>query len=69
MSKTQVLAIVGSLLIGTVVCAGILAVTLGPASTKFWPALGTNMVIVAIVTALTQKARRGDDGRADKFRQ
>ena len=58
MSKTQVLAILGSLLIGAFVCAGILALTLGTTSSMFWPALGATMTTVVLVVVLTQKTRK-----------
>lgn len=58
MRKTQVLAIFGSLLIGAVVCAGILALTLGTTSSMFWPALAASTTSVVIVVVLTQKTRK-----------
>lgn len=58
MSKAQVLAVTGALILGAIVCAGILAVTLGTANSLFWPALGASMMIVAIVAVLTQKPQK-----------
>ncbi|VXB52194.1 hypothetical protein ARTHRO8AJ_290010 [Arthrobacter sp. 8AJ] len=58
MDKTQVLAIVCSLILGSFVCAGILALTLGTASSMFWPTLVASITVVAIVVVLTQNARK-----------
>lgn len=58
MSKTQVLAILCSLLIGAFVCAGTLALTLGTTNSMFWPALVATMTIVVLVVVLTQKTRK-----------
>lgn len=58
MSKTQVLVILGSLLIGAFVCSGVLSLTLGTTGSLFWPALGATMTIVAIVVVLTQRTRK-----------
>lgn len=56
--KKQILAIVGSLVIAAIVCAGILALTMGTSSDMFWPTLATSIMVVAIITMLTQKTQK-----------
>lgn len=58
MSKKQVLAIVASLVIAAIVCAGLLAVTMGTSNDMFWPTLATSIAVVAIITILMQKTKK-----------
>lgn len=58
MSKKQVFAIIISLLIGTVACAVILALTVGTSNELFLPVLVSSMILITVVAFFRQGTKK-----------